>query len=123
MIIDCHGHYTTAPKSLEAFRQKQIDSLKDARLSPAKDSLIIRDDEIRDSIEGAQLRIQRERGTDLTITGTDVHVIVRGAAARSFGQEFGMGKLRNGELEAVATRTFNAGVALPLAYVGTEAPE
>ena len=67
MIIDCHGHYTTAPKSLEAFRQKQIDSLKDARLSPAKDSLIIRDDEIRDSIEGAQLRIQRERGTNLTV--------------------------------------------------------
>jgi 4-oxalmesaconate hydratase len=67
MIIDCHGHYTTAPKSLEAFRQKQIDSLKDAGLSPAKDSLVIRDDEIRDSIEGAQLRIQRERGTDLTV--------------------------------------------------------
>jgi 4-oxalmesaconate hydratase len=28
---------------------------------------VIGDDEIRDSIEGAQLRIQRERGTDLTI--------------------------------------------------------
>ncbi len=67
MIIDCHGHYTTAPPSLEAFRQKQIDGLKDARLAPAKDSLIIRDDEIRAGIEGAQLRIQRERGTDLTI--------------------------------------------------------
>ncbi|MBY0271772.1 MAG: amidohydrolase [Burkholderiales bacterium] len=67
MIIDCHGHYTTAPKSLEAFRQRQIDGLKDARLAPAKDSLLIGDDEIRDSIEGAQLRIQRERGTDLTI--------------------------------------------------------
>lgn len=67
MIIDCHGHYTTAPKSLEAFRQRQIDGLKDARLAPAKDSLVIGDDEIRDSIEGAQLRIQRERGTDLTI--------------------------------------------------------
>ena len=67
MIIDCHGHYTTAPKSLEAFRQKQIDSLKDTRLSPAKDSLVIRDDEIRDSIEGAQLCIQRERGTNLTV--------------------------------------------------------
>ena len=67
MIIDCHGHYTTAPKSLEAFRQRQIDGLKDARLSPAKDSMVIGDDEIRDSIEGAQLRIQRERGTDLTI--------------------------------------------------------
>jgi len=67
MIIDCHGHYTTAPKSLETFRQKQIDSLKDARLAPAKDSLQISDDEIRAGIEGAQLRIQRERGTDLTI--------------------------------------------------------
>ena len=67
MIIDCHGHYTTAPKSLEAFRQKQIDSLKDPKLAPAKDSLVIGDDEIRDSIEGAQLRIQRERGTDMTI--------------------------------------------------------
>jgi 4-oxalmesaconate hydratase len=67
MIIDCHGHYTTAPKSLEAFRQKQVDGLKDAKLSPAKNSLVIRDDEIRAGIEGAQLRIQRERGTDLTV--------------------------------------------------------
>jgi 4-oxalmesaconate hydratase len=67
MIIDCHGHYTTAPKSLEAFRRKQVDGLKDAKLSPAKNSLQITDDEIRQGIEGAQLRIQRERGTDLTI--------------------------------------------------------
>ena len=67
MIIDCHGHYTTAPKSLEAFRQRQVDGLKDAKLSPARDSLAIKDDEIREGIEGAQLRIQRERGTDLTV--------------------------------------------------------
>jgi len=67
MIIDCHGHYTTAPKSLDAFRQRQIAGLKDATLSPLRDSLVIRDDEIRESIEGAQLRIQRERGTDLTV--------------------------------------------------------
>lgn len=67
MIIDCHGHYTTAPKSLEAFRQKQIAGLKDPKLSPAKDSLVISDDELRETIEGAQLRIQRERGTDMTI--------------------------------------------------------
>jgi 4-oxalmesaconate hydratase len=67
MIIDCHGHYTTAPKSLEAFRQKQIEGLKDPSLSPARDSLRISDDELRETIEKAQLRIQRERGTDLTI--------------------------------------------------------
>ncbi len=65
MIIDCHGHYTTAPKELEAYRKEQL-SLAD---SPglAKGVLGITDDQIRDSLEGAQLRIQRERGTDLTI--------------------------------------------------------
>ena len=36
MIIDCHGHYTTAPKSLEAFRQRQIEGLKDAVIQPRK---------------------------------------------------------------------------------------
>jgi 4-oxalmesaconate hydratase len=67
MIVDCHGHYTTAPKSLEAFRKRQIEGLKDPGSSPTKDSLRISDDEIRDSLEGAQLKLQRARGTDLTI--------------------------------------------------------
>jgi len=67
MIIDCHGHYTTAPKALEEFRKRQIEGLKDPALSPAKGSLAISDDQLRESIEGAQLKLQRERGTDLTI--------------------------------------------------------
>jgi len=69
--------------------------------------------------QGASLNA---RGTDLVITGTDVHVILRAAAARTMGQEFGMGKLRNGEMGAVATRSFDAGAAVPLAYIGTSAP-
>src|ERR1700675_3528511 len=67
MIIDCHGHYTTAPKALEEFRKRQIEGLKNPAVSPAKDSLAIRDDQIRESLEGSQLKLQRERGTDLTI--------------------------------------------------------
>ncbi len=67
MIIDCHGHYTTAPKALEEFRKCQIDELRDTSLSPAKDSLLISDDQLRESLEGAQLRLQRNRGTDLTV--------------------------------------------------------
>src|SRR5438445_2208383 len=66
MIIDCHGHYTTAPRELEAYRQRQISALKDpSQLSsePPK----ITDDQIRESLENAQLKFQRERGTDLTI--------------------------------------------------------
>jgi len=67
MIIDCHGHYTTAPKELEAFRQRQIAALNDPSQAPSKASLKISDDQIRESLEKAQLKFQRERGTDVTI--------------------------------------------------------
>jgi 4-oxalmesaconate hydratase len=67
MIIDCHGHYTTAPKPLQAFRDAQIASLKEHVDLPAAAQGPISDDEIRDSLENAQLKLQRARGTDLTI--------------------------------------------------------
>ena len=67
MIIDCHGHYTTAPAELEAWRKRQIAAIDDPSKAPRRDELVIGDDAIRDSLEGAQLRMQRERGTDLTI--------------------------------------------------------
>lgn len=67
MIIDCHGHYTTAPKQLEGWRKAQVDAVKDPSKSPAKDSLKMSDDEIRESLEKAQLKFQRDRGTDVTI--------------------------------------------------------
>ena len=63
MIIDCHGHYTTAPRALEEYRQKQLADPGHA----LKEAIAISDDEIRHSLEQAQLRIQRERGTSLTI--------------------------------------------------------
>jgi 4-oxalmesaconate hydratase len=67
MIIDCHGHYTTAPKALQEFRDRQLAALDAPSRRPSAASLKISDDEIRHSIEGAQLKLQRERGTDLTI--------------------------------------------------------
>jgi len=67
MIIDCHGHYTTAPKELETYRQKQIAGLKDPSHVPSKGTLTISDDQIRESIDKNQLKLQRERGTDVTI--------------------------------------------------------
>ena len=67
MIIDCHGHYTTAPKGLEHWRQRQIASLSDSASAPKAAELRISDDEIRESIETNQLRTMRERGLDLTI--------------------------------------------------------
>jgi 4-oxalmesaconate hydratase len=67
MIIDCHGHYTTAPAELQKYRDDQIAGLKDPAHRPAAANLHISDDQIRESLEGAQLKFQRERGTDLTI--------------------------------------------------------
>jgi 4-oxalmesaconate hydratase len=67
MIIDCHGHYTTAPKQLQEYRDSQIAGLKDPKHVPTPAKLNISDDQIRESLEGAQLKFQRERGTDLTI--------------------------------------------------------
>ncbi|HXA93789.1 MAG TPA: amidohydrolase family protein [Steroidobacteraceae bacterium] len=67
MIIDCHGHYTTAPKALQDYRDAQIAGLRDPAYVPTPARLSISDDQIRESLENAQLKLQRARGTDLTI--------------------------------------------------------
>src|SRR5215207_7207516 len=63
MIIDVHGHYTTYPPGVEAFRGAQIAQMG----APTKGKMNVTDDEIRQSIEQGQLKLQRERGTDLTL--------------------------------------------------------
>jgi 4-oxalmesaconate hydratase len=67
MIIDCHGHYTTAPAGLKAFRDRQVAAFKDGKGSNFDASVKISDDEIRDSLEKSQLKMQRERGADMTL--------------------------------------------------------
>jgi 4-oxalmesaconate hydratase len=66
LIIDCHGHYTTAPAGLQGFRDAQLAHLKDPA-KPLPDGLDISDDEISASIEGNQLKLLQTRGADLTI--------------------------------------------------------
>lgn len=72
MIIDIHGHYTTEPAQLFAFRKAQLTG-ENATL-PA-----ISDDELRESVEPNQLRVLRERGGDLMVfspraSGMEHHV-------------------------------------------------
>ena len=47
MIIDCHGHYTTAPKALEAWRQRQLAAFDAGTPPPDPADLRIGDDELR----------------------------------------------------------------------------
>jgi 4-oxalmesaconate hydratase len=67
LVIDVHGHYTTAPKALEAWRNRQIAALQDPAQAPSPSELRISDDEIRESIESNQLARMRERGCDITV--------------------------------------------------------
>ena len=66
MIIDCHGHYTTAPAAHDNWREMQQAAFKaGGDVDPPYPA--ISDDEIRKSVEKNQLRLLRERGADLTI--------------------------------------------------------
>ncbi|HCB58180.1 MAG TPA: 4-oxalomesaconate hydratase [Arthrobacter bacterium] len=67
MIIDCHGHFTTAPAELEGWRNQQIAGLENPDAAPVPADLRITDAQLRESIEGNQLRLMDERGIDLTI--------------------------------------------------------
>ena len=66
MIIDCHGHYTTAPDPHQDYRAAQMARLQVPSM-PEPQSAIISDDQIRESIELNQLKLLRERGADMTI--------------------------------------------------------
>ncbi|MEV4539166.1 amidohydrolase family protein [Asanoa sp. NPDC049518] len=57
MIIDCHGHYTTAPPAHTRWRAA-------GQAGPYPE---ISDDEIRESIERNQLEVMRQRGVDRTL--------------------------------------------------------
>jgi 4-oxalmesaconate hydratase len=65
MIIDCHGHYTTAPEPHNQWREDQLAAFKAGLPTPAYPE--ISDELIRETIEGNQLRLIKERGSDLTI--------------------------------------------------------
>ena len=66
MIIDSHCHYTTEPKALHVFRDKQLAGLADPMRKPVSLDLGISDEELINSV-APQLKLQKERGSDLTI--------------------------------------------------------
>ena len=65
LIIDCHGHYTTAPSQHDAWRDAQTTAFSAGKAPPLYPA--VSDDEIRETIENNQLRLLKERGVDMTI--------------------------------------------------------
>lgn len=67
MIIDCHGHFTTVPRYFRDWRASQVAAADDLANAPLVADAHVSDDEIREGIEGGQLKLQQERGSDLTL--------------------------------------------------------
>ncbi len=65
LIVDCHGHYTTAPTAHDAWRDAQVAAFRAGEAPPPYPA--IGDDEIRATIEENQLKFLKERGADMTI--------------------------------------------------------
>jgi 4-oxalmesaconate hydratase len=67
VIIDIHGHYTTAPTQLGAWRDLQIEFTEGRAEAPDPATLRISDDDIRETLEANQLKLMNERGSDVTV--------------------------------------------------------
>jgi 4-oxalmesaconate hydratase len=65
VIIDCHGHYTTAPAAHTGWREQQLAAFDAGRPAPEYPS--IPEEELRRSVQDGQVRLMDERGIDLTI--------------------------------------------------------
>jgi len=65
LVIDCHGHYTTAPGPHALWREAQVSAWRAGKAPPAYPQ--ISDDEIRETLEANQLRLLHERGADMTL--------------------------------------------------------
>jgi 4-oxalmesaconate hydratase len=67
MIIDCHGHFTTVPQSFRDWRNRQVEFADDSANAPKPADCVVTDDQIREGVGSGQLRLQQERGSDLTL--------------------------------------------------------
>jgi 4-oxalmesaconate hydratase len=65
VIIDCHGHYTTVPAAHTSWRDGQRAAFDAGSTPPEYPD--ITDDQIRESVEGSQLRLMAARGVDMTV--------------------------------------------------------
>lgn len=65
LVIDCHGHYTTAPGEHDLWRTAQLAAAASWTQSPPRPA--ISDEDLRHTIESNQRQRQIERGIDVTI--------------------------------------------------------
>ncbi|MGZ5104036.1 MAG: amidohydrolase family protein [Usitatibacter sp.] len=87
MIIDIHGHYTTEPQALQAFRDKQLAGIADPARRPATTDLGITDEALVKSVE-PQLAFQKARGSDLTVFSPRASGMAHHVGTEEVGQQW-----------------------------------
>ncbi|MEH6517345.1 MAG: amidohydrolase family protein [Halioglobus sp.] len=88
MIIDCHGHYTTAPEAHQLFREAQLQAYKSGK--PLPDVPQISDDQISESVEKNQLRLLRERNVDMTVFSPRASAMAHHLGDRAVSEQWTM---------------------------------
>jgi hypothetical protein len=109
MIIDCHGHYTTAPAAHTAWREAQRAAFEANQTPPPYPT--ISDDEIRETVETSQLRLMAERGIDLTIFSPRASAMGHHIGPQLVPALRGDGRARragDGHVSAVTNKNFHA---------------
>jgi 4-oxalmesaconate hydratase len=100
MIIDIHGHYTTEPKEMHTFRDKQLAGLADRARRPTSIDLGVSDEEIVRTVQ-PQLKFQSDRGTDLTIFSPRASGMGHHVGTEAVGKEWT--RLSNNMIHRVCT--------------------
>jgi 4-oxalmesaconate hydratase len=100
MIIDIHGHYTTEPAAMLQFRDKQLAALADPARKPSLADLKISDEEIVKSVQ-PQIKMQKDRGGDLTIFSPRAAGMGHHVGTEAVGQEWS--RLSNDMVHRVCT--------------------
>ncbi|WP_146591029.1 amidohydrolase family protein [Puniceibacterium confluentis] len=67
MIIDCHGHFTTAPKELRKYRDAQVAAYAAGQRDGFADLRAFSDEELFRDLQGEQMKLQAQRGIDMAL--------------------------------------------------------
>lgn len=67
MIIDCHGHFTTVPKELHAYRTAQVAAYEAGQRGGFEKLRAFSDDELFEGLKATQMAFQTRRGIDLAL--------------------------------------------------------
>lgn len=82
MYLDSHAHFTTVPRALKQWRQRQIAEFEEHGRHLGADGLEVSDDELDEALRTGPLALQREHGIDAALLSP-----IAGMMAHHYGDQ------------------------------------